>query len=218
MIEVKSLKMHNVDYVEVDTTLTPAVYWAIADEARRQRLPLVGHIPAAVSARAIVKANQRDVEHLGRRFLNVLIACSTDDEYFNQVNQKTYNEILAAVNAKRQANEPQFRADFDERLLNTFDESKAQQLYRLYAQNLVAQTPTLNALNTLWQSNKDGDKLNDRDMEFGRRIFAKDLEVVGEMKRAGVTILAGTDGPYAEAGNALHSELELLVKASLTPL
>jgi imidazolonepropionase-like amidohydrolase len=38
------------------------------------------------------------------------------------------------------------------------------------------------------------------------------------MKRAGVTILAGTDGPYGEGGDALHSELELLVEAGLSPL
>ena len=38
------------------------------------------------------------------------------------------------------------------------------------------------------------------------------------MKRAGVTILAGTDGPYTEGGDALHSELDLLVEAGLTPL
>jgi imidazolonepropionase-like amidohydrolase len=55
-------------------------------------------------------------------------------------------------------------------------------------------------------------------MEFGQKIFAKDLEVVGAMKKAGVPILAGTDGPYAEGGDALHAELKFLVEASLTPL
>jgi hypothetical protein len=119
---------------------------------------------------------------------------------------------------KRPANEPQFKADFDERLLKTFDESKAQRLYRLYAKNGVAQTPTLYVLKTLWQSNKDDLKLNEQDMQSGKRIFAKDHEIVGEMKLAGITILAGTDGPYEQGGDALHSELELLVEAGLTPL
>jgi hypothetical protein len=216
--EVKELKQHNVDYIEVDTTLTPELYWAIADEARRQGLPLVGHIPAKIAAGDIVKANQKDVEHLGGRFLNVLISCSSDEAYFNQVIRNAYDDLLIAIKEKRPANEPQFRSDFDKRLLSTFDENKAKQLYRLYAQSGVAQTPTLYVLNTLWQSNKDGDKLNDEDLESGKRIFAKDLEVVGEMKRAGVTILAGTDGPYSQSGDALHSELELLVEAGLTPL
>lgn len=216
--EVKDLKQHNVDYVEVDTSLTPELYWAIADEAERQSLPLVGHIPATIAAGDVAKAKQSDVEHLGGRFLNVLIACSSDEAYLNQVIGKTYDDLLIAIKEKRPADEPQFKADFDERLLRTFDESKAQRLYRLYAQSGVAQTPTLYVLNTLWQSNQDDQKLSEQDMQSGKRIYAKDLEVVGEMKRAGVMILAGTDGPYAQGGDALHNELKLLVEAGLTPL
>jgi imidazolonepropionase-like amidohydrolase len=216
--EVKDLKQHNVDYVEIDTSLTPEMYWAIADEAERQNLPLVGHIPATITAGDVVKAKQRDVEHLGGRFLNVLIACSSDEDYFNQVTKDTFDDLLTSIKEKRPANEPQFKADFGERLLSTFDESKAQRLYRLYAKNNIAQTPTLYVLKTLWQSNKDDHKLNEKDMQSGNRIFAKDLEVVSKMKRAGVTILAGTDGPYAQGGDALHGELELLVEAGLTPL
>ncbi len=216
--EVKRLKRYNVDYIEVDATLTAELYWAVADEARSEALPLVGHIPATIAAEDIVKANQRDVEHLGGRFLNVLISCSSDEAYFDHVTEKTYDEILVAVKEKRQADEPQFKANFDARLLNTFDEGKARHLFRLYAKNDVAQTPTLYVLKTLWQTNRHGDKLNDGDMRMGKKIFPKDLEVVGEMKRAGVTILAGTDGPYAQGGDALHSELELLVEAGLSPL
>jgi cytosine/adenosine deaminase-related metal-dependent hydrolase len=216
--EVERLKQHNVDYVEVDTTLTPELYHAVADEAKRQGLPLVGHIPAKVSAWEIVKANQNDVEHLGGVSFNVLIACSSDESYFNQVMGKMYDDLLVAMKEKRPFDEPQFRADFDDRLLDTFDEGKAQRLFHLYAKNGVAQTPTLYVLNSLWQGAKDRDKLTEQDMQAGKKIFAKDLEVVGEMKRDGVTILAGTDGAYPQGGEALHRELELLVKAGLTPL
>lgn len=216
--EIKDLKRRSVDYVEVDTSLTPELYWAVADEAKRQSLPLVGHLPAKIAAGDAARAKQRNVEHLGGRFLNVLIACSTDETYFDQVIGKAYDDLFIAIKEKRPANEPQFKADFDDRLLSTFDESKAQRLYRLYEQSGVAQTPTLFVLKTLWQSNRDDHNLSDQDMKAGERIYAKDLEVVGEMKRAGVIILAGTDGPYAQGGANLHGELELLVEAGLTPL
>ena len=39
-------------------------------------------------------------------------------------------------------------------------------------------------------------------MDAGKRVFAKDLEIVGEMKKDGVPILAGTDGLYAQGGEA----------------
>lgn len=216
--EVRLLKQHGVDYIEVDTTLTPELYWAIANEARRQKIPLVGHIPATISAWDVVKADQIDVEHLGGRYLNVLVSCSRDEPYFKQVLAQMYEDLLAAAKEKRPAYEPQFKADFDERLLYSFDQGKAQRLFQLYAQRGIAQTPTLNALKTLWDTNKDNHKLNERDMEYGKKIFAKDLEVVRHMKRAGVPILAGTDGPYEQRGEALHTELELLVEAGLTPL
>jgi len=216
--EVKQLKQQNVDYVEVDTSLSPELYAAIADEAKRQHLPLAGHIPAEVSADEIVAAGQVDVEHLGGRFLNVLISCSSEEQYFRQVTAKTYADLFVALREKRAAVEPQFKADFDTRLLASFDETKAQRLYALYAKNGVAQTPTLHVLKTLWETNKDEDKLNEQDLELGRRVFQKDLAVIGAMKRAGVPILAGTDGPYGGGGDALHDELDLLVQAGLSPL
>jgi hypothetical protein len=215
--EVRTLKAQKVDYIEVDTTLTPTLYAAVANEAKRQNLPLVGHIPANVSARDIVPSGQVDVEHLGGRFLNVLIACSADEPYFNQITAKTYDEILAALREKRQAKEPQFKADFDARLLSTFSEAKAKELYALYAQHSVAQTPTLHVLKTLWETNKESNRLNEEDMKLGSQIFEKDLVVIGAMKRAGIPILAGTDGSYGSGGEALHDELELLVRAGLSP-
>jgi imidazolonepropionase-like amidohydrolase len=50
--------------------------------------------------------------------------------------------------------------------------------------------------------------------------LVKESELVGEMSRAGIKILAGTDlgNPYVYPGFSLHDELELLVEAGLTPM
>jgi tetratricopeptide (TPR) repeat protein len=50
--------------------------------------------------------------------------------------------------------------------------------------------------------------------------FQQDLKLVGAMQKAGVGILAGTDtgNPYCIPGFTLHDELQLLVRAGLTPL
>ncbi|MBV8675091.1 MAG: amidohydrolase family protein [Acidobacteriaceae bacterium] len=216
--EVRTLKQHGVDYVEVDTTLTPELYWAIADEAKHQGLPLVGHIPAKISPWDLPRARQIDVEHLGGRFFNVLVACSSQEDGFMKQLASIYDNALKSLAEKKPIAEPQFKADFVQQLLGTFDEHKAQRLFRLYAANGIAQTPTLSALKTLWETNSERSQLNDRDMEAGKRIFAKDLEIVREMKSDGVTILAGTDGSYGQGGEALHAELKLLVDAGLTPL
>src|SRR3989442_3436 len=53
-----------------------------------------------------------------------------------------------------------------------------------------------------------------------RRIYAKQVELVGLLHRVGVPILAGTDvlNPYCFPGFSLHDELALLVEAGLTPM
>jgi hypothetical protein len=216
--EVAALKRSKVDYVEVDTTLTPALYETIAAAARREGLALVGHIPAEVPAEAVVAAGQKDVEHLGGRFLNVQIGCSRDAPALRKIIAETYAGLLVATKQGRQADEPQFKAAFGERLLRSFDDRRCRRLLRLYARNGVAQTPTLDVLRSLWAMNQQTDKLSDADLEYGRRVFELDLRIVGEMKKAGVVILAGADGGYAQGGEALDRELELLVRAGLTPV
>jgi len=53
-----------------------------------------------------------------------------------------------------------------------------------------------------------------------RRVFQKQIEVVGMMKRAGVDFIAGSDtaNPYVFPGFSLHDELALLVQAGFTPM
>ena len=187
--EVRILKQYGVDYVEVDTTLTPELYWAIADEARKRGLLLVGHIPPKIGAASIVQADQKNVEHLSGRFLNVLVACSSDEDYFMGALGSIYDDVLKAVSeGKQPSRELQLTADFDKRLLDTFDENKAQRLFHLYAKNGVAQTPTLSVLKTLWETNPQNHP-TEEDKSYGKKIFAKDLEVVREMKRAGFRFL-----------------------------
>ena len=52
------------------------------------------------------------------------------------------------------------------------------------------------------------------------QLFQEIIDVVREMNRAGVLLLAGTDNnnPFVVPGFDLHDELELFVAAGLTPL
>jgi imidazolonepropionase-like amidohydrolase len=63
-----------------------------------------------------------------------------------------------------------------------------------------------------WSSDPFADREN---------FFKAELKMVGEMNRAGVPILAGTDtaaGVRVYPGYSLHEELALLVQAGLTPM
>jgi hypothetical protein len=58
------------------------------------------------------------------------------------------------------------------------------------------------------------------DSARAKRVYQKQLEVVGMMRRAGVRFIAGTDtaNPYVFPGFSLHEELALLVEAGFTPM
>jgi imidazolonepropionase-like amidohydrolase len=54
-----------------------------------------------------------------------------------------------------------------------------------------------------------------------RTRYAREAEMLRQMRDAGVGILAGTDAsdePFVYPGSSLHDELALLVEAGLTPL
>jgi hypothetical protein len=53
----------------------------------------------------------------------------------------------------------------------------------------------------------------------GRALYAKRVETVGALHRAGVRVMAGTDAPLRNSppGFGLHEELVQLVRAGLTP-
>jgi imidazolonepropionase-like amidohydrolase len=56
------------------------------------------------------------------------------------------------------------------------------------------------------------------DYAIERRVYKKNIEVLGAMHKAGVRIIAGTDvlNPFAFPGFSLHDELGLLVDAGLS--
>ena len=63
-------------------------------------------------------------------------------------------------------------------------------------------------------------ELTDADFAVSRNLFAYDQKLVGEMFRAGVPMLAGTDAgnPYCFPGFSLHDELALLAESGVSPL
>jgi hypothetical protein len=62
--------------------------------------------------------------------------------------------------------------------------------------------------------------LSPKDSELYAQLLRKSMDMVAQMQKVGVKILAGTDAPapYVFPGSSLHDELQLLVESGLTPL
>ncbi len=232
---VIDLKQRGADFVKVYDRLPRDVYFAIMDEAKKQGLPVVGHVPLSVTTIEASDAGQKSIEHLGTLF-------------------EGSSTIEAEL--RRLENEPVPKGDFSEfprriaargeRMLDTYDEQKASRIFARLVKNRTWQVPTLvvkqgqTFIDDIvkrgdarlkyippseqeWWSPQKNFLFRYRTPEYivyKKRLFQKELELVGAMHRAGVPIMTGTDviSAYIFPGFSLHDELALFVEAGLAPM
>ncbi|HSK73754.1 MAG TPA: amidohydrolase family protein [Pyrinomonadaceae bacterium] len=236
---VRFLKQSGADFIKVYSGIPRDQYYAIIDEAKKQNIPVAGHIPWEVTSFEASDAGQKSYEHLG----TILLDCST-------LPRKTIDERANAV-AKPSGTPGDFShiparlAESNKILLETYDERKCQTLFAKLAKNKTWQVPTLATKRPLSLVD-DGTFFNDARMKYitpkeledwkpennfflkyrtpefivqKKRLYQKELELTGAMHKAGVPFMTGTDvpGAYTYPGFSLHDELALLVQTGFTP-
>jgi imidazolonepropionase-like amidohydrolase len=215
---VRAQKEAGAGFIKVYWRLTPDVYAAIADESKKLGIPFAGHVPFAISAATASNSGQKSIEHL----TGILETCSSNED-----------ELRKATNLTP----PQMT----EQLWRTYDEKKCTDLFRLFAKNRTWQMPNA-VLHRMLAFRREESFRNDPRLKYVTRAEAEEwsspptqpqvftletrkqrfdrlLETISRMHKLGVPILAGTDlgNPLMFAGFSLHDELELLVRAGLTP-
>jgi imidazolonepropionase-like amidohydrolase len=76
---VQMLRQRGVDFIKVHSQVPREAYFAIAQETRRQGLPLVGHVPETVTFDEAIEAGQIGFEHLNG--MRLWTACSGPAPY-----------------------------------------------------------------------------------------------------------------------------------------
>jgi len=227
---VDAVAANRPNFIKVYNRLTQPEYQAIIDEARRKGLPVEGHVPYAVSIVEASESGQKSIEHL----YGILLASSSDEEQLRKqmVNAKEADWMAEIAQAKK--------------LVQTYDEKKANAVFSLLAKNKTWQCPTLTVLRTAaylndpafrndirvkympswieeyWDpqyNNRFTSRTDEDDANF-KALFEKQMEIVRKMNQFGVRMIAGTDtgNPYCFPGFSLHDELALLVQAGLSPM
>jgi imidazolonepropionase-like amidohydrolase len=198
---VRNAKQWGADFVKVYSLLPRDAYFAIADEAKRQGLTFVGHVPSSVSPAEASDAGQKSIEHLtGIRARAVAMALETDND------QKS-----ADLFARFMKNETWQCPTLTVRRSNAYlgDENFGRD------QRLKFIPPRIRERWGQRIANR-----NEGNFANAKKNFQRELEIVGAMQKAGVPLLAGTDtgNPFCFPGFSLHDELALLVIAGLTPV
>jgi imidazolonepropionase-like amidohydrolase len=190
-------KREGADFFKVYDDLPRASYFALVDEARRLSLPVEGHVPRSVTALEVSAAGQRSVEHF----------TGLDEAKFDRAKA---GAVIAAFKKNGTWLCPTLIMRHNYAMLD--DRSLAADTRLRYAKPSWRE-------GWLRMSN-DSAKTPAAEWAKRRELIRKEDALVGEMRHAGVGILAGTDdsNPYVIPGFSLHDELALLVAAGLTPM
>ncbi len=214
------------DFIKVYDGLSPENYYAIIEESNRVGIPVEGHTPLTMSPTEVARAGQQTIEHLTL----VLEACIPGTLDWVKVDPSADAMGLMA----------------DGRLaasLDRFDAAACQAQSKVLADAGVWQVPTLVQTRGYFVVAHDNPADEPRlafvppetraewlahvregepeERRAGAKVFERQHRLVGELHRAGVGILAGTDASdevWVFPGSGLHDELALLVEAGLSPL
>lgn len=221
---VDSLRRSGADFIKVHDMLSRAVYFAVARAAREAGMPLAGHLRPVVTVREAVDSGQRGFEHLP---IELVAACGPGDE--RKAAGDFYDRWIAgrwgafaAVTASMWAARDTTRCsammamlrDAGVRVTPTLilrmqDSAMASRI----APGTLTPAATHFCAQTIGDWGAQPDSVRDLYYRTAR-------DIVGTLHRAGVIILAGTDGPGSclVPGQSLHDELANFVAAGFTPL
>ncbi|CAN5719436.1 hypothetical protein BH11PSE8_BH11PSE8_35810 [soil metagenome] len=183
--------------------------------AHARGMRVSGHVPVFMRAQDVVDQGFDEIQHINQVLLNFLVTPTTDTRTLERFylpakkvagldfDSKPVRDFVALLARKRIAIDP---------TLVTFDFIKQREgtLSEPYA--AVASHLPPDVQRSLLSG--EFDIPDDTTEALYRRSYEKMVAFVGRLYRAGVPLVAGTD---AVPGFTLQSELELYVKAGLTP-
>ena len=185
---VRMLKERGVDLIKTQTLIPRDAYYAMADEATRLGIPFEGHVPREITAVEAVNARQRSFEHM-------IGVSDTSSTTMAALARSRVWQCPTVVNSVGTA--ASFASDPG---LPYWPRALVERWRRTAATRLEESDSAARAFR-----------------ERGNRRLA----LVRKLYDAKVPFLAGTDAPAGYdlvPGTSLHRELELFVRAGLTPL
>jgi imidazolonepropionase-like amidohydrolase len=220
---VKEMAEQGYDFIKLTLFITPPVYDAIVDEARRRRIPIVGHVDPEVGVARALKAGQQ-IEHLDNYLESVLadsapMKASVSDRGLFRPKSWESLDWIDDRKVERIAGETARAGIFTCPTLTVFKKAFAlgQSLEEIRSRPDWAIMPPelrklyLGAREKYWgQAASESRRM--RYVEVRNRLVKAIVDSGGK-------VMAGSDTPewFFGYGWTIHRELESLVAAGLTP-
>jgi cytosine/adenosine deaminase-related metal-dependent hydrolase len=229
---IRDLKAQGVDFIKIYEMVSPAVFDAMVETAQQLKLPIDSHVPLSLRA-STAGPSVDSIEHLR----NIEMDCASNAPELHE----TRLELLKNPDGLSGAD---LRSSLHslQRLpaIAAYDEARCDRTLETLMSTTQVPTLRLGALNIAppfrrddWQDalariredvreewSKTAAAMADNPIEEFTQFGEWALFLVERMHARGVPIGAGTDTPIVISvpGYSLHSELEYLVRAGLSPL
>jgi imidazolonepropionase-like amidohydrolase len=200
----------NFQQMKIYSSVTRDNVAAVATEAHRLGMTVTGHIPEGMTAYDGVNAGMDQINHI-QYIANVMHKPLPP-------NAKRIDRLNATANIDLQSPEAQKAIAFLKSHGTVIDPTLV-----VFESFTVGPDRTLLSLEPgvakvapelATQLNEGGAPPDMRELE--RKIFAKYIAITGELHRAGIPIVAGTD--QSVPGFSIYREMELYVEAGFTPM
>lgn len=225
------------DFVKVYSRLSPSALTGIAAETRRHGVRFAGHVPDSVSITEASDLGIGTVEHL----YGIFYATSRREPRLRADLARIKLELGDYAGWYNRTHPIEYAA------MRSYGRTKARLLFERLARRRTRMVPTLTMHDNLAHARTLGERddprrkylpaaalayldialnevyLKGRDPSVDGQwaeLFDAQLRVVGELHRAGVPLMVGTDiaTPGTIPGFSTHDELALLVEAGLSPM
>jgi imidazolonepropionase-like amidohydrolase len=225
---VRDLKRRGADFIKIVSLPSKEVFFAVADEAKKQNIAFIGHLPFQVSAAEASDAGMRSIEHLLYSAFSLSFSTQEDDLRQRLIAAEQKADSVAWEHIAHEADA-------------TYSSEKAKSVFQVLKKNGTWVTPTLAsiditshpeewklndpalefvppALAKQWRDSFEDSRMKERAAWLGRQA-ANDWKLTGELHRAGIPLLAGSDSldPFVFPGPSLHKELAEMVTGGFTP-
>jgi imidazolonepropionase-like amidohydrolase len=204
----RTLKIAGVDIFKTHRRTSRDAYFALADEAKKLGIPLIGHVPMTVTPAEASDAGQQTIEHVETLFEGTFATAHNGQVTAAGMKEWRESSEPGALFARFVRNgtvvDPTLVATAA--LARIFNSVNDDPHVRYIAKSaLQRRTAALSGLPAAAKT------------QIPAQVIERQA-VTLQMQRAGVTLVTGTDASFLHPpGFSLHDELDLLVEAGLTP-
>jgi hypothetical protein len=202
------------EQTKVFEDMTPDLLRVITEESHRVHMTVTGHLPAELTPNQAVEAGMDGIEHT----LNVLPAFVPKGTAPPADVPGIDKLELLALQVDLASSQFEEAAEFFVTHRTVIDPTLviSERWGHPKATPMRTFQPGIDKMPSELARPLEADGLDAHSAEVWQRAFDKELQIVGGLHEAGVIIVAGSDARIP--GYELDRELELLVKAGLTPM